>query len=198
MIVIERFRKAREDAGLSQSELARRVGVRQQTIASIESGAIKSTKAIYRFAAEMGVQASFLDPEIPAAPDGNRLVPLLGYVGAGAEIFSIDDHEKGASIEEIPAPPGVSSESVVALRVRGDSMLPVYKPGDLIFYDKAERGDLTHLLGKDVIVHLDDGRTFLKELRRSNGDLYLHSHNAEPIFRPKIAWAAKVRWIERA
>jgi len=198
MILTDSFKRAREAAGLSQSELARRVGIRQQTIAEIEKGNIKSTKAIYRLAAAMSVSASLLDPAIPVSADGQRLVPLLGYVGAGAEIFSIDDHEKGASIDEIPAPPGVSNDSVVALRVRGDSMLPVYKPGDLIFYDKAENGDLLHLVGKDVIVHLDDGRTFLKELRRSNGDLYLHSHNAEPMFRPKIAWVARVRWVEKA
>lgn len=86
----------------------------------------------------------------------------------------------------------------MALRVRGASMAPAYKDGDLIFYDRQEKGDLNHLAGKDCVIRLADGRTFLKELRRSNGDFWLHSHNADPILHPKIVWAAKVRWVEKA
>lgn len=182
---------------MSQADLAKKAGVSQQAIGEIERGAVMSSRSIHRIAAALNVSANILDPDVPASNTGGLLVPVVGYVGAGAEIFTIDDHEKGAGLEEVEAPPG-ATPAVVALRVRGTSMVPVYKDGDLIFYDRRETGDIAHLAGKDCIIHLADGRTFVKELRRANGDFWLHSHNADPILHPQIVWAARVRWVEKA
>lgn len=197
MINIDRFKSAREAAKFSQSSLAKRAGVSQQLIGEIERGAVLSTKSIHKIANALNVSANFLDPEIPATQSGRHIVQVIGYVGAGAEIFTIDDHHKGAGLEEVEAPAG-AGPSVVALRVRGTSMTPAYKDGDIIFYETKETGDLAHLAGRDCVIHLEDGRTFLKELRRSNGDYWLHSHNADPILHPVISWAARVRWVEKA
>jgi phage repressor protein C with HTH and peptisase S24 domain len=198
MIDVEKLKKARDSAKLSQKELAKKAGVSQQLIGEIERGAVLSSKSIYKIAIALGVGANHLDPAIPAAPTGVSLVPVVGYIGAGAEIFTIDDHHKGAGLDEVEAPPGCNSAGVVALRVRGASMVPAYKDGDLIFYDQKDDGDFDHLVGKDCVIHLSDGRTFLKELRRTNGDFWLHSHNADPILHPQIMWAARVRWVEKA
>lgn len=187
----------RTAAKLSQAQLAKKAGISQQAIGEIERGAVLSSRSIHKIAAALNISANLLDPDIPASQTGGLLIPVVGYVGAGAEIFTVDDHEKGAGLEEVEAPPGASA-SIVALRVRGTSMAPVYKDGDLIFYDRRDAGDLAHLAGKDCVVHLADGRTFLKELRRTNGEFWLHSHNADPILHPQIAWAAKVRWVEKA
>lgn len=198
MIVIERFKSARKKAKLSQTALAKLAGVSQQAIAEIERNAVHTSKSIHKIAAALNVSANYLDPEIPASSNGKTLVPVVGYVGAGAEIITIDDHSKGAGLEEVEAPPNANSGSVVALRVRGSSMVPAYKDGDLIFYDQRADGDIGHLVGKDCVIHLQDGRTFLKELRRTNGTFWLHSHNAEPILGPEIVWAARVRWVEKS
>ena len=197
MINIDRLKNARAAAKLSQQTLAKKAGVSQQAIGEIERGAVFSTKSIYKIAAALNVSANFLDPDVPAIQSGRTIVSIVGFVGAGAEIFTIDDHPKGAGLEEVEAPPG-AGRSVVALRVRGSSMAPVYKDGDVIFYETQEEGDLSHLAGRDCIIHLADGRTFLKELRRSNGDYWLHSHNADPILHPQIVWAARVRWVDKA
>jgi phage repressor protein C with HTH and peptisase S24 domain len=198
MIVIERLKTARDEAGLSQKELAQRAGVSQQAIGEIERGAVRSTKAIYKIAAALAVPVHFLDPAIPVSQNGVTLVPVVGYVGAGAEIFTIDDHQKGAGLEEVEAPAGANGSSVVALRVRGNSMYPAYKDGDLIFYEQKFDGDFVELVNKDCIIHLEDGRTFLKELRRTDGAYWLYSFNADPILHPQIAWLARVRWVEKA
>lgn len=63
-----RLRFARERAGLSQSELARRVGVTAQSIQSVESGRVKRTKAIAEIAAALSVGREWLDPHGPARP----------------------------------------------------------------------------------------------------------------------------------
>ena len=127
-----------------------------------------------------------------------RMIPVVGYVGAGAEIYAIDDHPKGQGIEEVECPWAELAASTVAVRVRGDSMVPAYYNGDLIFYEETH-SDFRHLLGKECVVALADGRRFIKEVRRTQtGQWYLHSHNSEPIFGIEIVWAAKARLIQRA
>lgn len=199
MIDRDALKAARKAKGLSQAKLAEMTGVAQQLIGQLERGEVRTTKIIYRIADALCVSVQNLDPEIPLPLDApKRMIPIVGYVGAGAEIFSIDDHEKGAGMDEVEVPIDGLSSSTVAVIVRGESMLPVYRPGDVIFYDNPENGDLLHLLGKDCIVRLRDGRTFLKELQRTDGEYWLHSYNSTPMMKVEIAWAAKVKVIKRA
>ena len=55
------------------------------------------------------------------------MIPVLGIVGAGGEVRPIDDHAQGAALEEVECPPGSSAFHVVALRINGDSMHPVFR-----------------------------------------------------------------------
>lgn len=124
-------------------------------------------------------------------------VPVVGYVGAGAEIIPVDDHAPGAGLEYVDA--CVGSGSAVAVRVRGESMVPALYPGDVVIYEQQARGDLAHLAGRECVVKLADGRAFIKVLRRTAaGAWYLHSTNAEPLVDVTIEWAAPVKAIIRA
>lgn len=190
-----RIAELRAIKGLSQEELARLADTTNQQIGRLEAGKRKLTvEWMNRLAPVLGVEPRELMPDA-----GPTMIPVVGYVGAGAEVFCIDDHAKGAGLDEVEMPiPGMSPSSV-AVRVRGDSMIPAYFDGDLIFYDKNDNGDLMHLVGKECVVSLTDGRKFIKTLRRrANGDWYLFSYNAEPIMDIEIEWAAKVNVIKRA
>ena len=154
---------------------------------------------VTKIAEVLGVSAHWLlTGEGDAIGPAKHLIPVVGYVGAGAEIFSIDDHAKGTGLDEVELPIDGMSRSTVAVRVRGDSMLPVYRHGDLIFYDRNDNGDLLHLIGKDCVVRLTDSRTFLKELHYTNGEFWLHSYNSTPMMKVEIEWAARVTVIKRA
>jgi transcriptional regulator with XRE-family HTH domain len=59
-------KQLRDDKEISQAELASRVGVVQQLIGQIERGQVRTTKAIFAIARELGVPAHVLDPDIPA------------------------------------------------------------------------------------------------------------------------------------
>ena len=59
-ILADRLRTAREAAGLSQTELARRAGVSQQTIDKIERGLSQRSRYIVEIAAELKVSAAYL------------------------------------------------------------------------------------------------------------------------------------------
>lgn len=179
----------RELRGWSQEELARAIGTTNQQIGRLENGQRKLTVDwMNRLAPALGCLPSDLLEDAPP-----RLIPVVGYVGAGAEIFSIDDHLQGAGLEEIEPPHAGMHPDTVAVKVRGDSMVPVYREGDVVLYDRQVSGhDLKQLVGKDCVVRLKDGRTFLKELHIADGLYWLHSHNATPMMGVQIDWASKV------
>ncbi|MHB1950024.1 MAG: helix-turn-helix transcriptional regulator [Acidiferrobacteraceae bacterium] len=60
MILAERLRYAREQAGLSQSELARRAGLRPQTVQAIEAGAVRRPRALMELARLLRVRSEWL------------------------------------------------------------------------------------------------------------------------------------------
>jgi len=71
----QRLKFARERSGLSQSELARRVGVAPQSIQAIEAGKVRRTRVLKKIAGELDVSAEWLDPTLvsPPAPANDRL-----------------------------------------------------------------------------------------------------------------------------
>ena len=180
----------RQRAGLTLEQVAQAANTSNQMIGLLERGQRKLTvEWMERIAPVLGVAPA--DLMLASKP-----VPVLGYVGAGAEVYSIDDHAKGNGMFETSAPPQGATPSMVALVVRGDSMSPAYEAGDIIYYDQQLSGDFDHLVGKRVVVRLTDGRTFVKKLRKnSEGQFWLHSHNAEPMINPQIEWLASVKWV---
>lgn len=146
-------------------------------------------------AAAAGVPAAVLRGELPLT----RTIPVVGRVGAGAEIFPIDDHEKGAGEDDVEMPPGFDGRPAVAVRVEGDSMYPAYKEGDMLVYQRDGMDDWHRYLGQDVVVKLTDGRTFVKVLKRATKTTAtLGSHNAPDIENARVEWAAPVLWVRRS
>lgn len=123
-------------------------------------------------------------------PDMQRLVPLMGYVGAGQAVYPIDD---GGS-EMVEAPPE-ASESTVAVRIRGDSMLPAFEDGWLLYYSRHLPPQ--EMINRRCVVQLADGRILVKTLRRGAvQDVWtLTSTNAADIEDVVVEWAAPIDWI---
>lgn len=194
-MIRNRIAELRQARGWSQEELAKQAGTTNQQIGRLEAGTRRLTVGwMERLARPLGVAPQDLLDTSSTAP---RMIQVVGYVGAGAEVIPIDDHAKGVGLDEVECPWSELGPSAVAVRVRGDSMVPAYFDGDLIYYDDPHF-DFVHLLGKECVVALADGRKFIKQLRRTqNGQWFLHSHNADPILGVKIEWAAKVRLIQR-
>ena len=121
--------------------------------------------------------------------------PVMGLVGAGAEINVGVEQVPPEGFYDIdtivPLPP-----DVVAFEVVGDSMYPRYDPGDVIVCQ--EKGQSVDDLrdGAEAAVLVDDGRRFLKKVRREpTGTFTLESHNAAPIFGVRLTWASPVLFM---
>ncbi len=193
-----RIRALRKSLGLSQAGFASRVGVDQSNVSRWESGAPPDDAHIVRLAGLAGQHPAAFRygrlPETASAAPRPHVVSVVGYVGAGQEIFALDDHALGASLEEVEAPEGVGRDTMVAVRVRGESMHPL-RDGWLLFYRRDQHGVPEACLNRLCIVKLaDDGPILVKELRRGyrEGHFVLSSWNAPPLDDVRVDWAAPV------
>jgi phage repressor protein C with HTH and peptisase S24 domain len=124
---------------------------------------------------------------------GREPVALVGKIGAGGSVI----YEEMNDPEIVPRPP-LGTGPMVALQVQGDSMLPKYESGDIIYI---QRDPLVALmpeyLGKYCAVRLADGATFLKILSPGSepGKYTLRSLNAADMENVEVVWATPVRFV---
>jgi len=119
-------------------------------------------------------------------------VPVVGYIGAGGSVI----FEDLGNEETVLRPPGISG-TLIALMVRGQSMLPKYKDGDIIYIQRDHDGILPDYVGEDCAVRLNSGETYIKQVIQGNqaGRFTLLSLNADPIENVEIEWATPVLFI---
>jgi transcriptional regulator with XRE-family HTH domain len=192
----QRIKGLRKQKGLTQQEFAAKLGITQPTVHRWEKGAFAPDDKMLEVLSDMaGVPtAVFRYGEIRL---GRRMIAVSGYAGAGGEIVPVD----GSSADEVEAPPE-SGLYMVAVKVRGDAMLPAYADGDILFYgrDPGLGGvDPSTCLGRDCAVKLVNGPTLVKRVAQGGGrnTYLLMSFVAEPIVNVRLEWASPVRWVKR-
>ena len=193
-----RVRALRKSLGLSQSRFAETIGVDQSDVSRWENEAMPEDTHIVRMAELADVHPAEFRygalPEGAPAETASRLVPVVGYVGAGQKVFAFDDHAMGGGLEEVEGPEGVGQGTVVAVRIRGDSMHPM-RDGWLLFYRRDQEGVPEDCLHRLCIVRVaNDGPLLAKELHRGYqpNRYLLASWNAPPMEDVGLDWAAAV------
>lgn len=195
----ERLQQARAAAGYSEAtKAARALGIKDQTYLAHENGNRGFKSRADQYARKYGVSLEWLltgrgqrerRTEQPALANGRRTIPLVGYVGAGAEA----DFREAGELGRVEAPEG-ATDTTVAVEIRGDSLGPLFDRW-LIAYDDVRRPVTADLVGRLCVVGLDDGRVMVKKIRRSKsrGLFHLISNTEAPILDVAIEWAARVK-----
>ena len=140
----------------------------------------------------LGMTASELfDGEEPTY----QVISIIGAASAGDGWEPFDDRLGRIKLK-------VDGGEPVAIEVRGDSMAPVYRDGDLIIGAKRSGSAADNLIGQDYIVKTDDGCRYIKFLARglTRGRFNLKSYSParEDIENVKIEWAAPIIWVRRS
>ena len=125
-------------------------------------------------------------------------VPLLGFAQAGAGGFFDDagfPAGQGWDLIELPAQ---STETSYALKVQGDSMLPLYRNGDVLI---VEPGATTRK-GDRVVVKTNGGEVMAKVLeRQTTTSIVLVSLNPDhpdrDIPTSDVEWVARIVWASQ-
>lgn len=174
---MNRVKELRKQKHITQEELGKVLDIQKAAISKYENGrAEPSTEVLKKMSAYFGVSIDYLLGNPPAKssvqkPIGRGIrIPVLGRVVAGIPIEAI---EEILDYEEI-TPELAATGEFFALKVRGDSMEPTLKDGDVVIVKKqptVDSGDIAI-----VLVNSDDAT--VKEIKESPTGITLIGHNA--------------------
>jgi phage repressor protein C with HTH and peptisase S24 domain len=127
-----------------------------------------------------------------------RTVPMIGFAQAGiGGYFEDAGFQPGDGFELVDLPED-AGEGTFALGVQGDSMLPLYRKGDILIVKPAAA---VHQ-GDRVVVRTRDGEVMAKILLRQTPEVVeLQSLNPEHADRQlpaaEIDWMARILWASQ-
>jgi repressor LexA len=190
-----RLKALRDQNNWTHQQAADAMGVSRSQFIKLERGERRMTADYIQQAARaFGVDAAEVISESGAE---FRTVPLMGEIGAGAEISPEYEQVPEGGIEDIEVPFPLPGE-MVAFRVRGDSMLPRYDEGDVIVVWRDQRRATESFLGEEVAVRTRAGNRYLKTLTRGTPRGFnLISWNARPIEAVGIDWIGEIYLVVR-
>lgn len=169
----QRITKLRKERDLQQKEVAEAIGMNRIILNRIELGKrpLRDDEAV-ALADFFHVTTDYLLKGKTSAqkPIGHGVrIPVLGRVVAGIPIEAI---EEVLDYEEI-TPEMAATGDFFALQVRGDSMLPTLKDGDVVIVKKQPTVDS----GDIAIVLVNGNDATVKEIKESPAGITLIGHN---------------------
>lgn len=197
----QKLRAIMKATGWRQTQLAERLNVTQATVSRWFSG---SEPEGQRRDAILALYEEFVE-DGPKALDHGDIVPIVGYIGAGAEILPEFEQVPPEGLDQVHVPFPLPDD-MIALEVRGDSMLPVYKDGHVVIVYREQKKPVQSFYGEDAAVRTSDGRRFLKTIMKGS-PITLTSFNAAPIENVALEWIGEIfavlprtqlRHVERA
>lgn len=170
--------------------LAKHLGVRPDAITRMaNTNPHKETREIRAHELVM-MREFFKDAE--DQPADSFAVPIMGFLGAGAEVEPDYEQVPPDGLDQIHVPFQMPDD-MIAFKVRGESMLPVYKDGAVIITYREQKKPLHAFYGEEAAVRTSDGRRFIKMIMRGPDDtVNLLSHNASPIEGVRLEWIGEI------
>lgn len=181
MFIDSNIRYLRKKAGISQEELAEKLGYRSfTTIQKWESGISTPPVDIFvRIASVFEVDMddlarTDLSSAGCRAADANKtsLVPVYGKIPAGVSVEAVEDITGYEALSEEYT---VSGKKFFSLRIEGDSMYPKYENGDVVLFEHisvCENGD-------DCAVRLRGQEATFKKIKKMDNSIILQPINPE-------------------
>lgn len=162
---MNRIKELRGQFGLPQKAFAIDLGVTQPTVSDWESGRkVPSAKSTSKIADYFGVTVDYiLGRDVPNMTNTNvshaiTIIKVYGQIPAGIPVEAIEDV---VDTEQIPAEWLSGGREYFALRVKGDSMYPVYLDGDIVIVRKQS----TCQSGDDCVVYVNGYDATLKRVK---------------------------------
>ena len=119
-------------------------------------------------------------------------VPLIGRVGAGAQMNILSDAH--GDYERVNAPSSGATPHTVAVEIVGESLGELFDRW-IIYYDRRSDPPTKDMLNRLCVLGLDDGRVLVKKLTEGGikGRYTLKSNTEPPIYDAAVEWAAPVK-----
>jgi len=179
------IRDERQKADMTQEQLAEYLGLKKSAVAKYENGRVKNIKrSIIAKMAElfhcepsylMGFSETFEAVEAKVRDKSKRFIEIdvLGSVPAGVPTEAMEDI---VGQVEIPEEWTADGSEFRALRVKGDSMYPLYLEGDIVIL--RIQPDCHN--GQDAVVYVNGyDATIKKVIKNADGTTTLKAINPE-------------------
>lgn len=160
-----KIRKARKAAGLTQADLASRLGVTQSVVSDWETGKLQSfadhAEPIHR---SLKIPLDVLSHNPAFSPV--RGIEVVGEVQAGVWRTALELPQEERVTLPVAGVPGYGAVKLVGLRVIGSSMDLLYPDGSFVIVASASDTDVRH--GDRVVVYRSQGElqeASIKEVR---------------------------------
>jgi len=159
----EKLRSLRERMGVSQQDVATALGVSRQVYNNYELGKREPDfDMAMRLAGYFQCSVDYMIGNSDNAPNAIQ-VPVLGTITAGIPIEAIEDI---IDVEELPMDMRRGGREYFGLKIKGDSMEPEYRDGDVVILMKAS----TCESGDDCAVMVNgEDATFKRVIRQEKG-----------------------------
>lgn len=179
------IRLLRKEANMTQQELASKLFVSQQAVGKWERGeATPNPETIVAMSKIFGVSAdTILGESAPPLSTGGTWVPVLGDVAAGIPIEAVENIVDYEEIDTIMA----STGKYYGLRIKGSSMEPRIREGDVVIVRQQEDADT----GDTAVVLVNGDSATVKRIKKEpDGGLWLLPNN--PAYEPQHYSPAEV------
>jgi phage repressor protein C with HTH and peptisase S24 domain len=188
-----------ERHGLTASALAKKAGLDPTTFNKSKrktaDGRLRwpSTESVAKCLAATGATIEqFVKYISPNGDEPKRAIPLIGMAQAGAGgYFDDGGFPTGTGWDEIGFP-AVGDEHAYALEIAGDSMMPLYRDGDIVVVSPSSatrRGDR-------VVVKTKKGEVLAKELKRVTGKI-IELKSLNPDYPDRTVELEHIEWMSR-
>ena len=184
MTIGEKIYKKRTELGISQDELARKVGYKDRSsITKIESGERDiRLNAVLKFAEALHTTPQWLmgydDTQTSETSKPNaapcqsnciRMIPVFESVSAGFGVGAVD---RILSYTPIFIESDTEAAETICVQVCGDSMYPKIEDGDMVQVHKQDTAETG-----DIVVILDGSEAFVKRFIHGKNGVVLESLN---------------------
>jgi hypothetical protein len=120
-------------------------------------------------------------------------IPIVGNVGLGGSVKLFGNMPERQEAEMVPSAEG--DEPMEALRVLGDSMMPLLRNGWLLYFHPEGEGVPDECFGRLCVARIaDHGPIHVKDVIRGNRKniFLLNSVTSAPMDDVRLEWAARV------
>ncbi len=210
MLNPERLVDLMEERGVSQSALARQVGVSQQTIGKLCSGNAHGSKHLHKIARTLGTTAEYLTGETDDPTAGALPVPSPESLAEQLDLVEVAEIDlrfgMGATDMDVPVTKqvrhfsrdwlrqytGAKPEDVYFAQGAGDSMMPTIMDSDLLLIDTSQQN---MVMADKIWAVAYCGSGMIKRLRQvPDGVKILSDNQAVP---PEVAYDGELHILGR-
>jgi len=181
----ERVKALRKDQGMTQKELAHKLFKSESTVRMWELGKSEpDLETVNKLAVLFGVTSDYLlgrNSDVGRGRSRGIRIPVYGDTAAGVPILAIENYDSDDpdDWEEI-TPDMARGGDHIALRIKGDSMEPRMKTGDVVIVrlqPDIETGDI-------AIVRINGDSATCKKVKKTPEGLWLipFNPNYDPVF----------------